>query len=82
MPDRAQWVRTALCELSCVASHLLWLGVHLMDAGATALQMCVFTGYQRAGLSGGTCIASGDDSSWTVTAWLPAASEASKGKVS
>ena len=37
---------------------------------------------ERAGLSGGTCIASGDDSSWTVTAWLPAASEASKGKVS
>ncbi|MDV6262928.1 sensor histidine kinase [Rhodococcoides yunnanense] len=28
---------------------------------------------ERAGLSGGTCTASGDGSTWTVTAWLPAA---------
>ncbi|MDI9895028.1 histidine kinase [Rhodococcus sp. IEGM 1381] len=28
---------------------------------------------ERAGLSGGTCTASGDGSTWSVTAWLPAA---------
>ena len=34
---------------------------------------------ERASLSGGMCTASGDDSSWTVTAWLPAATSSTKG---
>ncbi len=34
---------------------------------------------ERASLSGGTCTATGDASSWTVTAWLPAATPSTKG---
>ncbi|OZD01125.1 two-component sensor histidine kinase [Rhodococcus sp. 06-235-1A] len=34
---------------------------------------------ERAGLSGGTYSASGDDASWTVTAWLPATTPSTKG---
>ncbi|OZE87898.1 two-component sensor histidine kinase [Rhodococcus sp. 15-649-2-2] len=34
---------------------------------------------ERAGLSGGTCTATGDASSWTVTAWLPTTTPSTKG---
>ncbi|MDZ7928562.1 sensor histidine kinase [Rhodococcus sp. NPDC076796] len=34
---------------------------------------------ERASLTGGMCTASGDGSSWTVTAWLPAAGSSTKG---
>jgi signal transduction histidine kinase len=34
---------------------------------------------ERASLAGGMCTASGDGSSWTVTAWLPAAGSSTKG---
>ncbi|KQU46673.1 histidine kinase [Rhodococcus sp. Leaf278] len=34
---------------------------------------------ERASLSGGTCTATGDASSWTVTAWLPATTPSTKG---
>ncbi|WP_415973776.1 sensor histidine kinase [Rhodococcus sp. 077-4] len=34
---------------------------------------------ERASLAGGMCSASGDGSSWTVTAWLPAATSTTKG---
>ena len=34
VPDRAWYIRTILCELNRVASHMLFYGVYGMDAGA------------------------------------------------
>jgi NADH-quinone oxidoreductase subunit D len=35
IPARAQVVRVIMCELSRVGSHLIWLGTHALDLGAT-----------------------------------------------
>jgi NADH-quinone oxidoreductase subunit D len=37
VPERAQFVRTAISELSRISSHLLWLGTHAMDIGAQTM---------------------------------------------
>lgn len=34
VPERAQYIRTILCELNRIASHMLFYGVYAMDAGA------------------------------------------------
>ncbi|MCH2315784.1 MAG: NADH-quinone oxidoreductase subunit D [SAR202 cluster bacterium] len=34
VPERAQYIRTILCELNRIASHMLFYGVYGMDAGA------------------------------------------------
>jgi NADH-quinone oxidoreductase subunit D len=44
VPDRAQWIRMIGCELARISSHLLWLGVHLMDAGAVSVFLWAFQG--------------------------------------
>ncbi|MFQ5569197.1 MAG: NADH dehydrogenase (quinone) subunit D [Rhodothermales bacterium] len=36
-PERAQWIRMIMCELARISSHMLWLGVGLMDAGAVSV---------------------------------------------
>ena len=41
-PERAQWIRTMMCEVARISSHLLWLGVALMDAGAVSVFLWTF----------------------------------------
>ncbi|NNF58301.1 MAG: NADH dehydrogenase (quinone) subunit D [Rhodothermaceae bacterium] len=42
VPERAQWIRTMLCELARIQSHLLWLGTLVMDAGALSVFLWTF----------------------------------------
>ncbi|MDX1439366.1 MAG: NADH dehydrogenase (quinone) subunit D [Rubricoccaceae bacterium] len=42
VPERAQWIRTMLCELARIQAHLLWIGTMVMDAGALSVFLWTF----------------------------------------
>jgi NADH-quinone oxidoreductase subunit D len=42
VPEKAQWLRVLLCELSRLNSHLIWLGTHAMDIGALTVFLYTF----------------------------------------
>ena len=42
IPERAQWVRVLLNELTRLNSHLIWLGTHAMDIGALTVFLYTF----------------------------------------
>jgi len=42
VPMRAQYIRTLMCELARISSHLLWMGTMVMDAGAISVFLWTF----------------------------------------
>jgi NADH-quinone oxidoreductase subunit D len=42
IPERAQWMRVLLNELTRIQSHLVWLGTHAMDIGALTVFLYCF----------------------------------------
>jgi NADH-quinone oxidoreductase subunit D len=42
IPERAQWIRVLLTELTRIQSHLVWLGSHAIDLGAMSVFLYCF----------------------------------------
>ncbi len=42
VPEKVQWARACLAELTRVNSHLVWLGTHALDLGAMSMLLYTF----------------------------------------
>ncbi len=42
IPEKAQWVRVLLAEVTRINSHLVWLGTHALDIGAMSMVLYAF----------------------------------------
>ena len=42
IPEKAQWIRVLLTEVTRLNSHLIWLGTHAMDIGALTVFLYTF----------------------------------------
>lgn len=42
IPEKAQWVRVLLAEVTRINSHLVWLGTHALDIGALSMVLYAF----------------------------------------
>lgn len=42
VPEKVQWARACLAELTRVKSHLVWLGTHALDLGAMSMLLYTF----------------------------------------
>ncbi len=42
IPEKAEWIRVLLAELTRLNSHLIWLGTHAMDIGALTVFLYCF----------------------------------------
>ena len=42
VPEKVQWARVCLAELTRVKSHLVWLGTHALDLGAMSMLLYTF----------------------------------------
>ena len=50
VPERADYLRTLVAELSRLSSHLLWLATHALDIGA--MTVCLYCLREREGFPG------------------------------
>lgn len=41
-PERAKFIRTMMCEMTRISSHILWLGTHALDIGAMTVFLYAF----------------------------------------